>query len=311
MTAIMMEHSLYRVALDESRFGGRRVSSHCSVDHPPSNTVRTGLQCHATIDSECGNSIIRRRSTAGASRPCSAMLSRLVLGNGCSHFRPRNPLGARLSRAVIPSLLFACLAPRPAAADRAVARSLVEEGERLSTAGRPGRALERLERAIDEDPDYLPAYEAAVRLWLRDGKFEPIIRHLARVTLRHPRYGFGWYTLAFAYRRTNRHELAVLCYREYLVLRPDEAGSVLRPRPCRWSSSIAPRRRSRRWSATWRSSAGPEQREFVARARRELARLRGNPPATTPGAATWGLVRRALGRIDAAARAAGRAFAPR
>src|SRR5688572_4741486 len=123
-----------------------------------------------SIDGECGNSIIRRRSTAGATRPCSAMLSRLVLGNGRSHSRPRNTLGARLSRAVIPALLCACLAQREAAADRAVARSLVEEGERLSSAGRPGRALERLERAIDEDPDYLPAYEAAVRLWLRDDK---------------------------------------------------------------------------------------------------------------------------------------------
>jgi len=238
------------------------------------------------------------------------MLSRLVLGNGCSHSRPRNPLGARLSRAVIPALLFACLASREAAADRAVARSLVEEGERLSVAGRPGRALERLERAIDEDPDYLPAYEAAVRLWLRDDKFEPIIRHLARVTLRHPRYGFGWYTLAFAYRRTKRHELAVICYREYLELRPDEAD----PYYGLAMSLVELDRREEAVSALERYLAvehRPGQREFVTRARRELDRLRGSPPATTPGAATWSLVRRALGRIDAAARAAGRAFAPR
>jgi tetratricopeptide (TPR) repeat protein len=238
------------------------------------------------------------------------MLSRLVLGNGRSHSRPRNTLGVRLSRAVIPALLCACLAQREAAADRAVARSLVEEGERLSSAGRPGRALERLERAIDEDPDYLPAYEAAVRLWLRDDKFEPIIRHLARVTLRHPRYGFGWYTLAFAYRRTNRHELAVLCYREYLVLRPDEADPYFGLA----MSLVELDRTEEAVAALERYLAvehRPEQREFVARARRELARLRGSPPATNPGAATWGLVRRALGRIDAAARAAGRAFAPR
>jgi tetratricopeptide (TPR) repeat protein len=201
-------------------------------------------------------------------------------------------------------------APRAASADRALARSLVEEGERLSRAGRPTRALDRLVRAIDEDPDYLPAYEAAVPLWLRAGKLEPVIQHLARVTLRHPRYGFGWYTLAFAYRRTGRHELAVLCYREYLELRPDEAD----PYYGLAMSLVALDRKEEAAAALERYLAverRPERRDFAARARRELARLRAETPATTPGGATWGLLRRAFGRIDAAARAAGRAFAPR
>jgi hypothetical protein len=55
----------------------------------------------------------------------------------------------------------------------------------------------------------------------------------------------------------------------------------------------------------------PEQRQFVTRARRELARLRGPGRLASPGAAAWELVERALGRIEAAARAAGRALAPR
>jgi len=198
-----------------------------------------------------------------------------------------------------------------ARADRAVARALVEEGQRLSGAGRAALALERLERAIDEDPDYLPAYEVAVALWLRAGKFEPVIRHLARVTLRHPRYGFGWYTLAFAYRRTGRHDLAVLCYREYLELRPAEPD----PYFGMGMSLVALDRREEAAASFGRyleMEHRPEQREFVTRARRELARLGAPAPAdATPGTVGWGLLRRALERIDAAARAAGRGFAAR
>jgi tetratricopeptide (TPR) repeat protein len=232
----------------------------------------------------------------------------------CSVHSRRQPLVRRRPALVAIALAIAGLVelagPGDVHADRAVARALVEEGQRLSRAGRAAVAIERLERAIDEDPDYLLAYEVAVGLWLRTNEFEPVIRHLARVTLRHPRYGFGWYTLAFAYRRTNRHELAVLCYREYLELRPDEADPYFGLA----MSLIELDRPEEAVAALERYLAvehRPEQREFVTRARRELARLRGNPPATTPGAATWGLVRRALGRIDAAARAAGRAFAPR
>jgi tetratricopeptide (TPR) repeat protein len=200
--------------------------------------------------------------------------------------------------------------PRHGSADRAVARALVEEGERLAKAGRQSRALDRLQRAIDEDPDYLPAYETAARLWLRRQQFEPVIRHLARVTLRHPRYGFGWYTLAYAYRRTGRHELAVICYREYLELRPDEAD----PYYGLAMSLVALQRDQEAADALERYLAAerrPEQRQFVARARRELSRLRRSEPAETPGAATWTLIRRAFGRIDDAVRTAGRAFAPK
>jgi tetratricopeptide (TPR) repeat protein len=224
------------------------------------------------------------------------------------------------------SLLALALAsialPGSALADRAVARALVEEGQRLAGAGHTATALERMVRAIDEDPDYLPAYEAAVPLWLRTGQLDPVIKHLARVTLRHPRYGFGWYTLAFAYRRTGRHDLAVLCYREYLELRPDEADPYFGLAV----SLVELGRREEAAAALTRYleiEHRPDQREFVERARRELARLRGPQPASAsapaapaatgaamPGAAAWDLARRALERLDAAARAAGRVLAP-
>jgi tetratricopeptide (TPR) repeat protein len=233
----------------------------------------------------------------------------LVLVQRFSRSRSRRRPSPAAFLPLLAALILAVL-PRAARADRAVARALVEEGARLSTAGRSAPALERLVRAIDEDPDYLPAYEAATALWLRAGQYDPVIRHLARVTLRHPRYGFGWYTLAFAYRRTGRHELAVLCYREYLELRPDEADPYFG-----LAMSLVELDRKQEAATAFdrylEIERRPEQREFVARARRELARLRRDGPATTSGGAAWDLVKRALGRIDAAARAAGRAFAPR
>ncbi len=201
--------------------------------------------------------------------------------------------------------------PGDARADRAVARALVEEGQRLSRAGRAAVAIERLERAIDEDPDYLLAYEVAVGLWLRDNDFEPVIRHLARVTLRHPRYGFGWYTLAFAYRRTGRHDLAVLCYREYLELRPDEPD----PYFGMGMSLVALDRREEARASFGRYleiERRPEQREFVSRARSELARLGGEAGAAAAvTAAEWNVLRRALERFDGLARELSRRLAAR
>ncbi|HYU16327.1 MAG TPA: tetratricopeptide repeat protein, partial [Candidatus Acidoferrum sp.] len=146
--------------------------------------------------------------------------------------------------------------------------------------------------------------------WVRAGQFEPVIRNLARVTLRHPRYGFGWYTLAFAYRRTGRHDLAVLCYREYLELSPGEPDPYFGLA----MSLVALDRKDEAAGALARYLAiehRPEQREFVIRARSELARLGGTEPVTAPAPRSRGLLVRVLDRIDEAARAAGRLLAPR
>ena len=50
--------------------------------------------------------------------------------------------------------------------DRAGARALVDEGRSLELAGDPSEALDRFERAIASDPDYLPAYDRAAWLWI-------------------------------------------------------------------------------------------------------------------------------------------------
>jgi tetratricopeptide (TPR) repeat protein len=111
----------------------------------------------------------------------------------------------------------------PARADRARARALVEEGARLQAGGKADGALELYERAMEADPDYLLAYEAAAPLWLSLGRDDVVISRFERVTLRHPDYPFGWYTLAYAYRRAGRLEHAVMAYETCIDLLPDEA----------------------------------------------------------------------------------------
>jgi Flp pilus assembly protein TadD len=149
--------------------------------------------------------------------------------------------------------------PGRAAADRASARALVE--------------LRHLERAIAEDPDYLPAYDSATGLWLRNGHFQPLIERLARVTLRHPRYASGWYALGFAYRRTSRHDLAILCYQAYLELRPNEPDPYfgIAMSHLELGNDEAAATALERYLELERR---PARAEFTAEARRELARLR-------------------------------------
>jgi tetratricopeptide (TPR) repeat protein len=169
----------------------------------------------------------------------------------------------------------------PARADRAMARALVEEGERQSAAGRGSVALERYEQAMAEDPDYLPAYEVATALWLAAGRFNDAIVHLGQVSLRHPSYPFAWYALAFAYRRTGRPELAVECYEAYLGMRPDEPDPYygLAMAELELDHGTAATAALERYLALENRA---ERSDFVAQARLELARLRGGSGGAGP-----------------------------
>src|SRR5262245_39477260 len=111
--------------------------------------------------------------------------------------------------AIVCALLVTSLTSE-AQGDRASARALVDEGASLERAGDDAEALDRFERAIASDPDYLPAYDRAAWLWIGKGRYRTAIARLERVTLRQPRYAFGWYALAYAYRKTQRHDLAAL-----------------------------------------------------------------------------------------------------
>jgi len=184
--------------------------------------------------------------------------------------------GLRASALAVAVVLVAP-AVRPAHADRAVARALVEEGQRLLAAGSADAGLNRFERAIAEDPDYLPAYDAATGLWLHTGQLEVLIDRLAQVTLRHPRYAAGWYALGVAYRRSEKHALALLCYETYLELRPGDPdpyfGAAM--------SHIALGDREPAVAALERYLALERRAgraEFTERARLELDRLRDEAP---------------------------------
>lgn len=200
--------------------------------------------------------------------------------------RPDSSSGAILTaqvniRSVLIAAALAIAAAGPARADRATARALVEEGQRLVAAGAGEAALGRFERAMAEDADYLPAYDAAIPLWLAAGQMQPLIDRLAQVTLRHPRYAAGWYALAAAYRRTERHALAVLCYQTYLELRPGEPDPYFGVA----MSHIALGDRTRAVRALERYLAlerRAERSEFTDRARLELARLRGDEAGAVP-----------------------------
>lgn len=184
--------------------------------------------------------------------------------------------GFRPSALAIAIALLGTAAP-PARADRATARALVEEGQRLVAAGSPEAGLNRFERAMAEDPDYLPAYDEATGMWLHGGQLELLIDRLAQVTLRHPRYAAGWYALAVAYRRSERHGLAILCYETYLELRPGDPdpyfGAAM--------SHIALGDRERAVHALERYldlERRTGRSEFTDRARLELGRLRDEAP---------------------------------
>lgn len=124
-----------------------------------------------------------------------------------------------LATALLGCLLFW---PRQGLGDRAVARQLVSEGQKFSEAGRWQLALERYEKAMVTEPDYLPSYELALPLWMRMGRLQTAQARLERLTLRCADCAFAWYALGALYRKSGRFDWAVLAYEAYLAQRPDD-----------------------------------------------------------------------------------------
>ncbi len=108
-----------------------------------------------------------------------------------------------------------------ATANRARARELHRTAQQFVQV-EPSQALALLEEAIATDPDYLPAYEAAVPLWIAAGKITAMVSYMERATARHDDFAAGWYALGYAYRNQGRHKIAVYAYRSYLSLRPTD-----------------------------------------------------------------------------------------
>jgi tetratricopeptide (TPR) repeat protein len=172
-------------------------------------------------------------------------------------------------------------------ADRARARALVEQGDERAAAGELDAAVALYQRALAADADYLPAYEAAAPLWFSRGEHERAARELERATLRHPRFAFGWYALAYAYRRLDRPALAITAYESFLALRPRDAAGHYGLAVASLQAGRAETAR-RAFERYLELETDPARASFVARARRELAAL--ESPGVCAAAALLGRV---------------------
>ena len=110
---------------------------------------------------------------------------------------------------------------RSAAAD-AVARALVEQGDRLAERGDRTAALAKYEAALQADPDSADPYQRAMPLWLEAEAIETATHYLERGAARHPEWPHVWYGLAYVYRRQHKLDAALYAYGEYVLLRPGD-----------------------------------------------------------------------------------------
>jgi tetratricopeptide (TPR) repeat protein len=173
-------------------------------------------------------------------------------------------------------IAIVCAAAR-AHADRAHARALVDEGTLRAQAGDRDGALARYEKAMDDDPDLLDAYDAAIPLWLDGKRWTEATTYLERATVRHGDYAAGWYALGFVYRQQQRWDRAVAAYEESTGLQPGDAAP--------WyglaaSYEGAARRGDavRAYRAYRARERDPARAKFRADARAAISRLLG-PPA--------------------------------
>ncbi len=123
------------------------------------------------------------------------------------------------------TLLCLCFMSSRSWADRAMARLLVEEGREIQDSGNFEMALEHFQSAIDNDPDYLPAYRSALPLWLRSSKLANARGQLEGLTLRCDDCVFAWYGLGAIYRKQRHFGLAEQAYEVVLAKRPSDADA--------------------------------------------------------------------------------------
>ncbi len=132
----------------------------------------------------------------------------------------------RLSALALAVALAHSADPNSAAyADRPEARELFGRGQSLQEQGAREEALQHFEKAIRSDIDYIPAYEAALPLWMALGKWQEARTQLEALTLRCQDCAFAWYALGALYRKGGRFDLAALAYDAYLAKRPGDADA--------------------------------------------------------------------------------------
>src|SRR5688572_16340038 len=100
------------------------------------------------------------------------------------------------------------LSAGPAAAEKSAA-DLKKQGDALLADGKKDEALAAYVKAMDADPSFTPAYDAAAPIWFAQRKYDIAIRWLRAAVERRPSYSLGWYNLAFAYRKVSQYESAI------------------------------------------------------------------------------------------------------
>jgi tetratricopeptide (TPR) repeat protein len=127
-------------------------------------------------------------------------------------------------RRQIVASLWALLAAATAHASPEVARTFKAQGDGLVQRGKPEEAIHSYESAIQEDPEWLVAYDALAASLFAAGKFDDVIARLRPVVEKHREdYPNGWYSLGYAYRKTGRNAESVEAYKQYTKLKPDDA----------------------------------------------------------------------------------------
>jgi tetratricopeptide (TPR) repeat protein len=106
------------------------------------------------------------------------------------------------------------------------ARKFKAEGDGLVQRGKPDDAIASYQSAIKEDPEWLVAYDALAASLFAAGKFDDVVKKLKPIVDKHAEeYATGWYSLAYAYRKTGKLAESVEAYQHYLKLKPDDADA--------------------------------------------------------------------------------------
>ena len=101
--------------------------------------------------------------------------------------------------------LLILLATGTAHATPEQARTLKAQGDGLAQRGMAAEALVAYENAIKADPEWLIGYDALASALFAGSQYDKVIALLRPMVDKHPDYANGWYSLGFAYRRTNKN----------------------------------------------------------------------------------------------------------
>jgi tetratricopeptide (TPR) repeat protein len=120
------------------------------------------------------------------------------------------------------AILLLCVTAASADTPRQAAEAAKKQGDAALAAAKRDDAETAYEKAIQLDPTYTDAYDAAAPIWFDAKKFDVAIAMFKQAVATTPAYASGWYDLAFAYRKQQQWQPAVDAYNKFTALKPDE-----------------------------------------------------------------------------------------